>query len=114
MTFGASIATCFARFADFRGRATRSEFWWFYLLNFLLLMATGVMDRSGILNTMVHLIFILPTLAAGVRRLHDTDRNGWWLLIALTLVGVIPLIVWLASKGSPGVNRYGPGPEVAA
>ena len=114
MTFGASIATCFSKFADFRGRATRSEFWWFYLLNFVLLMATIGVDRSGMLKATVHLIFTLPTLAAAVRRLHDTDRNGWWLLLALTLVGVIPLVVWLASKGSPGVNRYGPGPEVAA
>lgn len=107
MTFGKSISTCLSKYVDFNGRAARPEYWWFYLFTLLLSWGLMLIDRSGILSSIVNLGFLLPSLAAGARRLHDTGRSGWWLLIAFTVIGVIPLIIWLASKGDEQANSYG-------
>lgn len=107
MTFGKSIATCFAKYFDFKGRASRPEFWWFYLFTVLLSSGTLIIDSSQVLNTIVNLAVFVPIFAAGSRRLHDTNRSGWWQLIIFTIIGVIPLVIWLASKGSGQNNQYG-------
>ncbi len=108
MTFGESIKTCFSKYADFEGRATRSEFWWWMLFVFLASAATGIV--SEVLSGVFSLAVLLPNLAAGARRLHDTDRSGWLQLIALIpLIGWILLIVWCAQEGKEP-NRFGPAP----
>ena len=94
MTFQESIKICFSKYADFSGRASLSEYWWFVL--FLLLGAIV----ANLLGSTVGLIFslatLVPALAAATRRLHDTHRSGWWLLIGLVpLLGQIILIVFL-------------------
>ncbi len=111
MTFGESIKTCFSKYADFSGRATRSEFWWWALFVILASAAIGIVSEvaSGVFSLAV----LLPYLAVGARRLHDTDRSGWLQLIGLIpLIGWILLIVWYVQEGKEP-NRFGsaPGPS---
>jgi uncharacterized membrane protein YhaH (DUF805 family) len=107
MTFGKSIATCFAKYFNFKGRASRPEFWWFYLFTILLSWAAILVDSSRVLSGIVNLAVFFPVIAAGSRRLHDTNRSGWWQLLSLTVIGIIPLIIWWASEGSDQENRFG-------
>lgn len=100
MTFQESIRVCFAKYADFSGRASRSEYWWFFLFDTLGFV--GLSMINDVLGLVFYLATLLPSLAAGARRLHDTDRSGWWLLIGLVpIIGVIVLVVFLVqdSKG---------------
>ena len=117
-TFGSSIAMCFSKYATFQGRAPRAEYWWFtlfLLLGYIAIMILGAVAGSSdgaILASVLYGIFalgtLLPTLAVAVRRLHDTDRSGWWLLIELVpLVGPILILVWFCSRGTRGPNRFG-------
>ena len=107
MTFGKSISTCFSKYADFSGRASRPEYWWFYLFTALLSWFAMIVDDSQVLYGLVVLGTLLPSLAANARRLHDTNRSGWWLLISITIIGIIPLIIWMTSKGDDQPNSYG-------
>jgi uncharacterized membrane protein YhaH (DUF805 family) len=102
------------KYVDFSGRARRSEYWWFYLFSVIVYIVTGVIDRaigSTIIGFLVGLALLLPGLGVAVRRLHDTGRSGWWLLIALTIIGIVVLIVFLVTEGEPGANSYGPSPK---
>jgi uncharacterized membrane protein YhaH (DUF805 family) len=98
MTFQESIRVCFAKYADFTGRATRPEYWWFAL--FVVLASLGTSMVSPILSGMFSLGTLLPSLAAATRRLHDTGRSGWWQLIVLVpVIGFIVILVFLAQEG---------------
>jgi uncharacterized membrane protein YhaH (DUF805 family) len=104
MTFGESISTCFSKYATFNGRAPRSEYWWFVLFTFLVSLATGMVSQT--LSGLFSLAVLLPSLAVGVRRLHDIDKSGWFLLLGLIpIVGWIILIVWAAQEGKEP-NRF--------
>jgi len=98
MTFVESIRTCFTKYADFTGRASRSEFWWWVLFNLVTGIALGVIsDKVSLAFTIATL---LPYFAVTTRRLHDTDRSGWFQLLALIpVIGWIVLIVWCAQEG---------------
>ncbi len=107
MSFLDSIKTCFSKYVDFKGRASRAEYWWFFLSEIVLYLVFVILKVPA-LAILVALAYFLPLLAAAVRRLHDTGRSGWWYFIALVpLVGTIILIVFLASEGNPGANQYG-------
>lgn len=98
MTFQESIRVCFAKYADFSGRASRSEYWWFVLFILLVSMAASVISPK--LSALFSLATLLPSIAAATRRLHDTNRTGWWqLLVLVPLVGFIVLLVFLAQEG---------------
>jgi uncharacterized membrane protein YhaH (DUF805 family) len=100
MTFQESIQVCFKKYADFEGRASRSEFWWFTLFIFLASAAISIV--SSVLSGLFSLAVLLPSIAAATRRLHDTNRSGWWQLIWLVpFVGWIVLVVFLAQEGKP-------------
>ena len=88
MTFQESIQVCFKKYADFTGRASRSEFWWFML--FLFLVSAGASMISQIVSGLFSLATLVPSLAAGARRLHDTNRSGW-----LQLLWIVPVIGWI-------------------
>lgn len=104
MTFIESIRTCFMKYADFNGRATLPEFWWFVLFSFLAGAALGLI--SQMLSSLLSLAILLPGLAVGARRLHDTDRSGWWQLLGLIpIVGWIILIVWCIQPANEP-NRF--------
>lgn len=98
MTFTDSIKTCFNKYATFEGRAKRSEYWWFWLLTF-------VIGYIPIVGWIASLACIVPIIAVGVRRLHDTNHCGWWILCP------IYNIVLLATDTVAGPNEYGPEPE---
>lgn len=101
MSFADAIQVCFNKYATFEGRASRAEFWWFYLFNFLL---------SSLTCGVACLATIIPSYAVGARRLHDTGRSGWLQLLGLIpFVGLI-LIYWFAIDGDQGNNQYGPRP----
>ena len=112
-----AIKTCFKKYFVFKGRAKKSEYWWFFLFLILASFASQLLDvvvlgqsfwiNYGPINTIVNLILIIPILSAGARRLHDTNRSGWWQLLILTIVGYIPLIIWLASEGKKKKNKFG-------
>ncbi len=129
MNFMDAVKTCFSKYATFSGRAQRSEMWWFVVFLLIGSAVTGWLDTAifgqnvvmvgdasfvytaGVLGTIFSLATLLPALAVYVRRLHDLDKSGWWILIGIIpLVGVIILIVWFASKGTAGDNRFGPDP----
>lgn len=98
MTFQESIKVCFAKYADFSGRASRSEYWWFIL--FIILAGLAISLISQELSGLFTLGTLLPSIAAAARRLHDTNRSGWWQLIVLVpVVGFIVLVVLLAQEG---------------
>lgn len=115
MTFGNAVSSVFAQYAGFSGRARRSEFWWFSLFAFGVYLVAGLIDvaiNSSILGLLVGLGLLLPSLAVTMRRLHDTGRSGWWLLIGLVpLVGGIVLLVFECMDSEPGANRFGPSPK---
>lgn len=117
MNFGQAIASCMGKYATFSGRASRSEFWWFYLFVVLMSWASQVTgaaifasdpELTEILPTVVNLVLLLPGLAAASRRLHDTGRSGWWQLLYFTIIGIILLIVWWARGSQQEDNKYGP------
>lgn len=105
-------------YANFNGRASRPEFWYFVLAIVIATVFASIIDDYAlgepVLESIVTLGTIIPFLAVGARRLHDTDRSGWWLLIhVIPLIGSIVLIVWWVFVGSPGPNHFGPPPEDA-
>ena len=104
MTFGQSIKTCFSKYADFSARASRSEFWWWVLFTFLVSAGLGMI--SEIVAGLFSLATLLPYLAVGARRLHDTDRSGWWQLLSLIpIIGWIVLLIWFVQEAKEP-NRF--------
>jgi uncharacterized membrane protein YhaH (DUF805 family) len=117
MGFGEAISTCLSKYATFSGRARRSEYWFFALFEALVNIAAGVVDgvvNSSLIGALAAIALFLPSLAVSVRRLHDIDRSGWWLLIGLIpILGWILLFIWACTKGTLGPNRFGRDPLAA-
>ncbi len=113
-TFGSAISICFGKYATFSGRAPRAEYWYFVLFQVLVNIAIGIVGAASsevgnAFSIIFALAIFLPGLAATIRRLHDLDRSGWWVLIVLVpIVGAILLIVWFCTRGTRGPNRFGP------
>ena len=137
MNFIQSISTCMRKYVTFSGRATRSEFWWFYLFTVLVNLAATfqassfmsvLLERQDItehestyflnnffflyLSTITSLILFLPSLAVATRRLHDIGRSGWWIFISFTVIGIIPLLIWYVTDAKDDENIYGPNPKI--
>lgn len=111
MNFQDAITSVFRNYANFKGRAARSEYWWFALFSLIVSAIMSVVDGSGTLSAVWSLLVLLPSLAVGARRLHDIDRSGWWLLIGLIpLLGLLVLIWFFATRGNAGTNRFGNDP----
>lgn len=117
MSFQDAIRVCLTqKYIDFTGRARRSEYWWFALFSFIVQVVVSAIDRgmgSQILGGLVSLALLAPSLAVAVRRLHDTGRSGWWLLLVLLpIIGWIVLLVFYV-QDSQGPNAYGPSPKAS-
>jgi uncharacterized membrane protein YhaH (DUF805 family) len=121
MSFSDAIKVCLQRkYADFHGRARRSEYWFFFLFTAIVGIVGGILDTvfglrndygTGPIQGVLNLALLIPTLAVGARRLHDTSRSGWWLLIGLIpLVGWIFLLVFFVQDSHPA-NQHGPNPK---
>ena len=103
-------------YANFEGRARRAQFWWFYLANVIINVVLSVLGQATFLFTVVGFIYglavLIPGIAVGIRRLHDTNKSGWWLLIALVpFAGWIVLIIFMATEGSREPNQWGTSPK---
>ena len=114
------------KYADFTGRARRAEYWWFVLMNFIVITAIAIVslilysvsDTLGVLGIVIYAVYalavIVPGVAVAVRRLHDTNKSGWMILVVLIpLVGPILILVFYFTDGDPGPNQYGPSPKYA-
>src|SRR6186713_2319286 len=110
------------KYAVFEGRARRREYWFFVLFVVIISIVLAIVDRitgtyssaygTGVLGGLFSLAILIPSLAVGARRLHDTGRSGWWLLIGLIpFIGAIVLIVFFLLDSQPGTNAYGPNPK---
>ncbi|MDM4723359.1 DUF805 domain-containing protein [Micromonospora sp. WMMA1363] len=122
MSFTAAVRSVLSQYIGFSGRARRAEYWWFFLFSVLVGIVTLILDialgtdelgaSTGLFNLIATLALWLPSLAVAVRRLHDTDRSGWLVLIGLVpLIGAIVLLVFFVQDGTTGPNRFGPDPQ---
>ena len=112
-------------YATFSGRARQKEYWMFFLISALISIVLTLLDillgtysveyEAGLFSGLYSLLILIPSIAVVVRRLHDTDRSGWWILISLIpLIGVIVLFVFICLDSQPGTNRFGANPKEAA
>jgi uncharacterized membrane protein YhaH (DUF805 family) len=110
------------KYATFEGRARRKEYWFFQLFNVLAVLVLALVDGAtgtfsaeaglGLLSGLYVLVILVPSIAVTVRRLHDTDRSGWWFLIGFVpLIGGLVLLVFALLDSTPGANRFGPNPK---
>lgn len=120
MGFFEAITSVLRQYVGFSGRAPRSEYWYWVLFALIVSVCLSLLDRSlfpdmqqSPLASIFSLLTFLPALAVAVRRLHDIDRTGWWVLISLTVIGIILLIVWFCMRGTQGPNRFGNDPLAA-
>ena len=110
----------FKKYAVFKGRASRSEYWYFVLFNIiisiiLLVICKLIGDQKNILRTVYGLAVMLPGIGLAMRRMHDINKSGWWILINLIpLLGLIWFIVFACRDSQPGDNKYGPNPKEVA
>lgn len=107
------------KYAEFKGRARRKEYWMFTLFNIVISLAIGFTEGfvggSGMIGLIYTLGVLLPSLGVVIRRLHDTGRSGWWFLISLLpIIGLIVLLVFLVLDSEEGENAYGPNPKDVA
>ncbi len=119
MNMQTSVITCFKKFLTIEGRASRSEYWWFGLFIIVIsLLLVGLVDwplfgniEMSPSSNLWSIITLLPSICVSVRRLHDIDKSGWWLLLMfLPVIGWIVLIVFACIKGTDGDNRFGKDP----
>lgn len=112
------------KYAVFDGRASRSEYWYFFLFNIIIGFIFGLIDgfaglaitsSVGVLGGIYSLVLLLPGIGVFIRRMHDTGRSGWWWLIAFVpIIGAIMMIIWLVKDSDEGTNKYGPSPKVSS
>lgn len=123
MDFKTAVTTCLKlKYMDFTGRAVRSEYWYYTLFAVIVGIVAGIIDTAlglrlgeagtvGIIGTVLNVAMLLPGLGVSVRRLHDGNRSGWWLLVAFVpIVGAFLLIYWFVQRGTVGSNNFGPDP----
>ena len=112
MTFSESVSTCLKKYFVFEGRASRSEYWWFQLIvSPSYLISTIIENEIGYFFLGITLFTLIPAISAGVRRLHDTNRSGFFLLISfIPFIGGLVLLFFLIPEGTKGKNRFGPNP----
>lgn len=125
MDFMTAVRTVLGKYATFSGRARRSEYWWYALFTFATSIVLSIVDALlfgmttqgqsiGILSGLFSLAVLLPSIAVGVRRLHDLDKSGWWLLLVfIPILGVLVLLFFFVQRGTQGTNRFGPDPLAA-
>lgn len=122
MSFQDAVRVCLSKYADFSGRARRSEYWWFVVFTAVVTTVASVIDAligtgfgaTGLVQALASLALLLPSLAVGVRRLHDVGQTGWWvLLVIIPVLGALILILAFFIRDSAPDNRYGPSPKAA-
>ncbi|MDE6264257.1 MAG: DUF805 domain-containing protein [Paramuribaculum sp.] len=117
LTFQDAVKRVFNKYAEFNGRASRAEFWWFILFTFIVSAVLGILSAItgwgvfNYINGLFELAVIIPTLAVSWRRLHDIGKaGGWWFINFIPLVGSVIFIIWCAQPSEPRANRFGDVP----
>lgn len=115
MTFAEAVRSGFDHYVKFDGRASRPAFWWWFLFGVLVGIGASIIDAIigsfGVVSGLAALALLLPNLSVAIRRLHDTDHTGWWVLIGLIpIIGFIVLLIFYLRQSDPGENQYGPPP----
>ena len=112
MTFNESVSICLKKYFVFDGRASRSEYWWFQLIVSPSYFVSTILENEiGYFFLGITLFTLIPAISAGVRRLHDTNRSGFFLLISfIPFIGGLVLLFFLIPEGTKGKNRFGPDP----
>ena len=118
MEFNEAYKTCLLnKYAAFSGRASRSEYWYFFLFLVLLAIVTSIIDAAifpgnELMPTysIFSLLTIIPSISAAARRLHDVNRSGWWQLLYFTIIGSLLVLYWLIKKSDSGNNKHGTNP----
>lgn len=125
----AVTSVLFKKYNDINSRASRSEYWWYALFSFLAALLCQSLDalfgwqfgqpdamgnRSGVLVSLFYVATFIPAICVAVRRLHDVNRSGWWMLITFTIIGLIPLTYWMIKKPEDSEdgreNKWGKNP----
>jgi uncharacterized membrane protein YhaH (DUF805 family) len=119
MTFTEAIKDGFDHYTKFNGRAARPAYWWWFLFGILVAIGANIIDAIlgtwGVVNGLAALALLLPGLSVSIRRLHDTDHTGWWILIGLIpIIGFIVLLIFYLREGDAVENKYGPPPADGA
>ena len=104
MNFGQAISTCLSNYANFSGRASRPEFWWFVLFQVIVLTVAGMVSET--MYIVAALGLLLPMLSVGTRRLHDVGRSGWWQLLMFTGIGYLVLLYWWVQPTAHDAGSY--------
>ncbi len=118
LSFGEAVKLALTtNYCNFNGRSSRSEYWWFalamFILGFILRLILGDGTVGAVISGVINLALLLPGLGLSVRRMHDINKSGWWVLINLIpLVGWIIFIIWAAKDSDPTPNQYGPVPNL--
>ena len=104
-----SVISCFNKYFDFETRSSRKEFWYWQLFRILMFLSITYLESLGLSGLLFisNFIFLIPEIAVSIRRLHDINKSGWWILLTITIVGIIPLTYFYCIKGDDGVNDYG-------
>lgn len=104
-----SVISCFNKYFDFETRSSRKEFWYWQLFRILMFLSITYLESLGLSGLLFisNFIFLIPEIAVSIRRLHDINKSGWWILLTLTIIGIIPLTYFYCIKGDDGVNDYG-------
>lgn len=122
VSFSQAVRMAFDSYCRFQGRSSRSEYWWWVLFTFILGSALSLLElllgfsptAAQATNGLLSLALLLPGLGLSVRRLHDINKSGWWILLGLIpVVGAIVLIIWFAQNSQMQENQYGPVPNMA-
>ena len=120
MNFFEAVKSAFSKYGTIAGRSLRSEYWYFQLFLMIGILVSSIIDVSivgmeqalsvGPVYVIFSLATFIPQIMVAVRRLHDVDKSGWWMLIIFTIIGIIPFLYWMCKKGDEGENRFGPYP----
>ena len=104
-----SVISCFNKYFDFETRSSRKEFWYWQLFRILMFLSFTYLESLGLSGLLFisNFIFLIPEIAVSIRRLHDINKTGWWILLTLTIIGIIPLTYFYCIKGDDGANDYG-------
>ena len=104
-----SVISCFNKYFDFETRSSRKEFWYWQLFRILMFLSITYLESLGLSGLLFisNFIFLIPEIAVSIRRLHDINKSGWWILLTITIIGIIPLIYFFCIKGDDGANDYG-------
>ena len=104
-----SVINCFNKYFDFETRSSRMEFWYWQLFRILMFLSITYIESFGLSGLLFisNFIFIIPEIAVSIRRLHDINKSGWWILLTFTIIGIIPLTYFYCIKGDENNNDYG-------